>query len=1000
MAYMKNRTAKYGDQCKLLTQSVTGFQETDENFQLCLDFAVSNLLYHKYPDVNCFEIKKKISRLHERFLITSNSKKAESFECVTSKLLAIIEKKNDSEKEVGFKILAFLLHLWETCKEFDEFGNPSILNFSDSGDESLSFDWSAYLHEDDINLQPFSDVSSEFSQSDESTTESPSNEDSLDSLPDPLLRPPTRDDSGLGISPDSCSGTSQHFHVPVSSQECLLITSKHEKHPLTFYPYWAPKYQKSYGSCPHNLLTMNFTKIWNDHVVNQNLFSLIEKKSVLHERNVVKEILWMLCGAKELFIAHWDGRKYVPYSQIHLTNLTSNTLYITLNEFCYYATKQTLLRDFLYKDLLDTSQHCRTYQAYAQSLLEDLQKIQNSVSSFDEKLRKGNEIFTLLSLKLKMQPLFNEIDLLYNIHMEVTASVRDVQEPLLKACTVLNILWKLLYHSSLLEKTSLSLKIVLKIFLKTCKPYFTFLEELMILGSFKDPYEEFLVKREDKQPTDETFWESGYSLRSLPRDLQEEFFLKSFVTDILCAGKSLEILHMINFLHNKEPFQSHVVKGAMYSKFIHILCKLICKDKPTLQLKADDSLTKLEKLEPREPVLEETIFHLSSSFTKFFQPSVNPAHRCVSPRIPECLYPKQLEDTLRILEHLEPTCLTLLSSSIMKALSTCMEFAYYPVCHRLIKSLKNDHCIIAHLNVMQKYFLMEAGDLMYSFYSEIFRKIFYKESWTDGSFLYSALKNAIFVDKENSEKLHIFLDVENRDINFRQSLTRLSALKISYEANWPESIMLGPKIQSEYCQIFSFLLQIKCAKYLLDNLYCTSLYEIEPQAETHLRKALLKTKFPREQKIHGMYILRMRLMFFVNGLHTYIMARILHSFGLEFLEILENCRTVDEMIAAHARYLKSLQERCLLDRRISFLKEQIVHVLHLCHTFQEMWMKGIDQIWLEELQELEERFSKYSNFLLCCFNTPLRRGTYVHVESLVSTMLSNTHSFHVFSNKD
>ncbi|KAF8788563.1 Gamma-tubulin complex component 5-like protein [Argiope bruennichi] len=519
----------------------------------------------------------------------------------------------------------------------------------------------------------------------------------------------------------------------------------------------------------------------------------------------------------------------------------------------------------------------------------------------------------------------------------------------------------------------------------------------MILGSFKDPYEEFLVKREDKQPTEETFWESGYSLRSLPRDLEEEFFLKSFVTDILCAGKSLEIFNMINFLNNKEPFQVHVVKGAMYSKFIHILCKLICKEKQSLPLKTDANLTEMGKVKVKEPVLEETIFHLSSSFAKFFQPSVNPAHRCVSQRIPESLYPKQLEDTLRILESLEPTRLTLLSNSIMKAFTTCMEFAYYPVCHRLIKSLKNDHCIIAHLNVMQKYFLMEAGDLMYSFYSEIFQKIFYKEAWTDSSFLYSALKNAIFVDKENSEKLHIFLDTENRDINFRQSLTRLSALKLSYEVDWPVSIMLGPKVQTEYCQIFSFLLQIKCAKYLLDNLYCTSLYEIEPEAETHLRKALLKTKFPREQKAHGMYILRMRFMFFVNGLHNYIMTRILHSFGFEFMEALESSRTVDEMIVAHTRYLKSLQERCLLDRRIAFLKEQIVQVLHLCHTFQEIWMKGIDEISLDELQELEDKFSKYSNFLLCCFNTPLRRGTYLHVESLVSTMLSSTHSFHIFS---
>ncbi|GIY87225.1 gamma-tubulin complex component, partial [Caerostris extrusa] len=85
--------------------------------------------------------------------------------------------------------------------------------------------------------------------------------------------------------------------------------------------------------------------------------------------------------------------------------------------------------------------------------------------------------------------------------------------------------------------------------------------------------------------------------------------------------------------------------------------------------------------------------------------------------------------------------------------------------------------------------------------------------------------------------------------------------------------MLGPQVQLEYSQIFSFLLQIKCAKYLLDNLYCTSLCKkISAESDSAPMKALLKTKFPREQKIHGMYIL-MRLMFFVNGFHNYIMTR-------------------------------------------------------------------------------------------------------------------------------
>ncbi|GIY26635.1 gamma-tubulin complex component [Caerostris extrusa] len=205
--------------------------------------------------------------------------------------------KTESEKEEGFKILSLILNLWNSSNESDECHKPSIPSISESSEESWSFDWSAYLHEDDINYNSYSDVSSELSQSDQnSENESPSNEDSLDGLPDPLLRPPTRDDSA-----------------------------------------WA---------------------------------SAQIAKTVLHERNVIKEILWMMCGVKDLFVAHWDGRKYIPYSQIHFTNLTSNSVYLVLNEFCSYATKMTLLQDFLYKTVLDVSQICHTYEAYVQSLLE------------------------------------------------------------------------------------------------------------------------------------------------------------------------------------------------------------------------------------------------------------------------------------------------------------------------------------------------------------------------------------------------------------------------------------------------------------------------------------------------------------------------------------------------------------------------------------------------------------------------------------------------------
>ncbi|GIY10717.1 hypothetical protein CEXT_22241 [Caerostris extrusa] len=63
---------------------------------------------------------------------------------------------------------------------------------------------------------------------------------------------------------------------------------------------YTPVYQPSVTSpCAHCLhVSPCAYLLWNDHIANQNLFSLIEKKTVLHERNVIKEILWMMCGVK------------------------------------------------------------------------------------------------------------------------------------------------------------------------------------------------------------------------------------------------------------------------------------------------------------------------------------------------------------------------------------------------------------------------------------------------------------------------------------------------------------------------------------------------------------------------------------------------------------------------------------------------------------------------------------------------------------------------------
>lgn len=104
------------------------------------------------------------------------------------------------------------------------------------------------------------------------------------------------------------------------------------------------------------------------------------------------------------------------------------------------------------------------------------------------------------------------------------------------------------------------------------------------------------------------------------------------------------------------------------------------------------------------------------------------------------------------------------------------------------------------------------------------------------------------------------------------------------------------------------------------------------------------TKEPIQQQIHRMFLLRVKLMHFVNSLHNYIMTRvgflygtgsesdswifkshililsiyvqILHSTGLEFQHQVQEAKDLDQLIKVHYRYLSTIHDRCLLREKV------------------------------------------------------------------------------------
>jgi gamma-tubulin complex component 5 len=182
---------------------------------------------------------------------------------------------------------------------------------------------------------------------------------------------------------------------------------------------------------------------------------------------------------------------------------------------------------------------------------------------------------------------------------------------------------------------------------------------------------------------------------------------------------------------------------------------------------------------------------------------------------------------------------------------------------------------------MRNFFLMEGGDTMYDFCTSIFDKIREKETWQNASFLNVQLQEAVGQRyPEDSSRLSI--SFENVDpAKKKLPVHILDGLTLSYKVPWPVDIVISLECQKIYNQVFLLLLQIKWAKYSLDVLLFG---ELANTAETpQLKEGFLHGqdtvaqfgphKEPVRQQIHRMFLLRVKLMHFVNSLHNYIMTR-------------------------------------------------------------------------------------------------------------------------------
>ncbi|KAK9518856.1 hypothetical protein VZT92_021624 [Zoarces viviparus] len=991
---------------KKLIRCIGGVEDEEDqpNFQLAQKFAWSNFRFHRYLDVNSHEVQRSINGIYEKLMVHSDVSKAESWKRLTEEFLnSPLPHTEGTKSDAHYSVLSLLLFLSESPLNTDFTERARVKE----AEEEDSFDWARYLMEgEDVDIGPYPD------------TPEWSEEESED---DDSQQPISREDSGI-----QCDRTPQEDQdnktVPVSwkvGEPDARVWL--EQHVVT--PYWvahAPRF-------PHSLhLHSNLLNVWDQHLYNTDPLYLPKEKAFVTETQVIRETLWLLSGVKKHFIfQHHEGNVSVR-SNVVVTHLTGNCLRSVLEHISVFGQAVFRLQRFIDEVTGHSSEPSppgsgsshgskkgseppfRTYQAFVWALNKYFTGFKEELTTIEREIICNDETVTLSAVLERLNPHLAQIKVLHKVFCTGVAEVPPETPNVVRASHLLNTLYKaIIEYDSAGEASEQAVALLFSLWTETVRPYLEIVDEWIVHGHLFDPAKEFIIQRNKDVPVNHRdFWYATYTLYSVSETVENEeklndaasgssggeqgsgnrqltmvSFLKPVLKQIIMAGKSMQLLKNLDC---KEPEQSErssrdAERKSLYTLFLESVQSRLCSrdespaDTVSEQQATSRSLIKMQSVisqhleieDVYDPLLainfarlylEQSDFHQRFSGGDFTVDRSSQSVTCQTFELTlrSCLYP-----------HIEKR--------------------YIECCGNLMRTLKKDYRLLGYLQAMRNYFLLEAGDTMYDFYTAIFDKVQEKESWQQLSFLNGQLQEAVGQrHPEDSSRLSVFLEPIDA-ARKKHPVNNLEVLTLGYKVPWPVDIVISSECQKIYNQVFLLLLQIKWAKYSLDTLRFSDFTDVTKKLEGAPAEDV-KLRDPINQQIHRMCLLRVKLMHFVNSLHNYITTRILHSTGLEFQHQVQEAKDLDQLIKIHYRYLATIHDRCLLREKVSFVKEAIMKVLNLILIFSDRWQAGAWKI--ESIDKMESDFKNCHMFLVTILNKAVCRGSFPHLESLALSLMA------------
>ncbi|XP_006898658.1 PREDICTED: gamma-tubulin complex component 5-like [Elephantulus edwardii] len=992
-----------------LIRHVTGLQdETDSNFQLALHFAWSNFRFHHFLDVNSHKVEKTVAGVHEKLIIHSDINKAASWKRLTEEFLnTSLPNINETKTDAHYSILSLLLCLSDS---------PSNSNYVEiQGNKEVEkkddFDWGKYLLEGEEIDFVLSADSPNWSEESESEDEQ---------------QPLSREDSGIQVdrTPLEEQDRNRKPDLHAICEDEIDDQNWLEQHVVA--QYWTVRLVWF----PHSLhLHSNLAAFWDQHLYSSDSLYVPEDRVFVTETQVIRETLWLLSGVKKLFIFQLVDGKITVRNNIVVTHLTHNCLQSVLEQIAEFGQVVFRLQEFIDEVMRHSSDNIlpgnnsvteapfRTYQAFMWALYKYFISFKKELTEIEKCIINNDTTVTLSVVVDRLSPRLAQLKILHKVFSTGVAEVPPDTRNVVRASHLLNTLYKaILEYDSVGEASEQTVSLLFSLWVETVRPYLQTVDEWIAHGHLFDCAKEFIIQRNKNVPVNHRdFWYATYTLYSVSEKTENEekmsdnasassgsdqgsssrqhtmvSFLKPVLKRIIMAGKSMQLLKNLQCVENSrcQAAARDAERKSLYSLFLESLQSRLRHGEDitphihTEQQMTKESLIKMQSIAERHQELDD--IHdplLAINFARLYLEQSDFHEKFVGGDI--CMDRSSESVTCQTFELTLRSCLY-----------PHIDKQYLDCCGNLMQTLKKDYRLVEYLQAMRNFFLMEGGDTMYDFYTSIFDKIREKETWQNVSFLNVQLQEAVG-QRYPEDSLRLSISFENVDTAKKKlPVHMLDGLTLSYKVPWPVDIVISLECQKIYNQVFLLLLQIKWAKYSLDVLLFGELISTaEKSQDKGLRQQNMNAKFGPQKKsirqqIHRMFLLRVKLMHFVNSLHNYIMTRILHSTGLEFQHQVEEAKDLDQLIKIHYRYLSTIHDRCLLREKVSFVKEAIMKVLNLALMFADGWQAGLGAWKMESIEKMESDFKNCHMFLVTILNKAVCRGSFPHLESLALSLMA------------